>query len=43
MHMLKNRFDLWLALCVLFAVVLVLMAGFHRLGVDLEIPVINSR
>jgi len=37
--MLKKRFDLWMALCVLFGVVLVLLAGFHRLGVDLELPI----
>ena len=38
-YMLKKRFDLWMALCVLFGVVLVLLAGFHRLGVDLELPI----
>ncbi len=36
--MLKKRMDFWLALCVLFAVVLVLLAGFHRLGIQLELP-----
>ena len=37
-YMIKRRFDVWLALCVLLGVVLVLLAGFHRLGVDLELP-----
>jgi len=36
--MLKDRFDFWLAICVLGGVVLVLLAGFHRLGIDLELP-----
>jgi hypothetical protein len=40
--MLKKRFDLWMALCILFAVVLVLLAGFDRLGVDLRVPVISG-
>jgi hypothetical protein len=35
----KRNFDLWLALCVLCGVVLVLLAGFHRLGIDLELPI----
>jgi hypothetical protein len=37
--MLKNRFDFWLALCVLFAVFLVLLAGFHKLGIELRLPI----
>ncbi|HVF13467.1 MAG TPA: hypothetical protein VM942_02650 [Acidimicrobiales bacterium] len=41
--MLKNRFDFWLALCVLFGVVLVLLAGFHRLGIDLQLPAMPTR
>ena len=39
--MLRKHVDLWLALCVLFAVVLVLLAGFHRLGIELKLPVIS--
>lgn len=35
----KQRFDFWMLLCILCAVVLVLLAGFHRLGIDLELPV----
>jgi len=37
--MLKRRFDVWMLLCILCAVVLVLLAGFHRLGIDLELPI----
>lgn len=37
-HMIKKRLDLWMVLCVLLAVVLILLAGFHRLGIDLELP-----
>ncbi len=40
--MVKKRFDLWLALCILFGVVLVLLAGFNRLGIDIQIPVISG-
>ncbi len=36
--MMKKRLDLWLALCILVAVVFVLLAGFHRLGIELELP-----
>ena len=38
----KQRIDLMFALCVLLGVVVVLMAGFHHLGVDIQIPVISS-
>ena len=37
-YMIKKRFDFWMALCVLVGVVMVLLAGFHRLGIDLELP-----
>lgn len=36
--MFNKRLDFWLALCVLFGVALVLLAGFHRLGIELELP-----
>jgi uncharacterized membrane protein YhhN len=38
----KRNFDLWMALCILCAVVLVLLAGFERLGVELHVPVISG-
>ncbi|HEX7277138.1 MAG TPA: hypothetical protein VF244_07160 [Acidimicrobiales bacterium] len=40
--MIQKKFDLWLALCILLGVTLVLLAGFHRLGIDIQIPVISS-
>jgi|GEM_PF-6428668 len=40
--MLKKRIDVWMTLCILIGVVLVLMAGFHKLGVDIQIPVLGK-
>jgi hypothetical protein len=40
--MMKQKFDLWFALCILLGVALVLLAGFRQLGIDIEIPVISS-
>lgn len=41
-QLVKGKFDVWLALCVLVGVVFVLLAGFHRLGIDISIPVISG-
>jgi hypothetical protein len=38
----KKRFDLLFALCILLGVFVVLLAGFHELGIDIQIPVISS-
>ena len=36
--MIRKHFDFWLALCILLGVVFVLLAGFERLGIELEFP-----
>ncbi len=41
-EMVKKGFDLWFALCILLGVVLILLAGFHRLGIDIQVPVISG-
>ncbi len=40
--MVNRKLDIWFALCILLGVVLVLLAGFHRLGIDIQIPVIST-
>ncbi|MEA2901776.1 MAG: hypothetical protein QOH36_1663 [Actinomycetota bacterium] len=38
----QKRFDWLLAMCILLGVAVILLAGFHELGVDIQIPVISS-
>ncbi len=37
----QKRFDVLFALCILLGVFLVLVAGFHDLGIDIQLPVIS--
>lgn len=39
--MLKRRFDFWLILCVLAAVVLAYMAVSNRLQLDIDLPLFD--
>ncbi|MEA2825651.1 MAG: hypothetical protein QOG43_90 [Actinomycetota bacterium] len=38
----QKRFDFLFALCILLGVFLILLAGFHQLGVDIQVPVISG-